>query len=197
MNKENTKVNQESSHGRVCPPQIVKTFDNFLRPLIHKPQRLFGKYLKPGMIALDVGCGAGFASIEMAKMVGVKGKVIAADLQPEMLRMVKARADKKGLSDIIHLHRCESKQIGLSEKIDFAIAFWVFHELPDKQAFLREIYANLRNGGALFIAEPKMHVSKNEMESIIQLAEKAGFKRDGISKVRLSNSVVLIKSAKK
>ena len=41
----------------VCPWQIVRLFDNFLRPLVHNPRKLFGPYVRKGMTVLDIGCG--------------------------------------------------------------------------------------------------------------------------------------------
>jgi len=49
--------------SHVCPWWLVFTFDNPLRGLIHDPRRLFGPYLRPGMRALDLGCGRGFATL--------------------------------------------------------------------------------------------------------------------------------------
>ena len=70
--------------------------DNFVRPLLHNPAKLFGPYVKPGMQALDIGCGGGFASLGLARLVGPGGKVFASDLQQEMLDFVNASAEKAG-----------------------------------------------------------------------------------------------------
>ena len=45
----------------VCPWQLAPLIDNRIRPLIHKPEKLFAAYVVGGMTVLDVGCGAGFA----------------------------------------------------------------------------------------------------------------------------------------
>ena len=71
--------------SRVCSHRHVRMLDNFVRPFIHNPVKLFDAYLKPGMSALDIGCGGGFAAIGMARLVGDEGRVVAADVQLEML----------------------------------------------------------------------------------------------------------------
>ena len=76
----------------VCPWWLCYSFDNPLRRLIHNPQRILSPYIKQGMTVLDAGCGMGYFSIGMAKMVGDSGKVIAVDLQQKMLD-----SDKPGL----------------------------------------------------------------------------------------------------
>jgi ubiquinone/menaquinone biosynthesis C-methylase UbiE len=65
------------------------------------------------MTVMDLGCGAGFASLGLAKLVGDGGLVISVDVQPEMLEMVRSRAAKVGLSNTIRTHLCEHDCIGL------------------------------------------------------------------------------------
>src|SRR5919108_3539807 len=48
--------------------------------------------VKPGDVVCDLGCGNGFYSLKIAKLVGERGKVIAVDIQPEMLELLKERA---------------------------------------------------------------------------------------------------------
>ena len=81
----------------VCPWWSVPfTIDPPFRRLVHDPQKIVGPYVKPGMTVMDVGCGVGWFSIPMARMVGDQGKVIAVDLQPQMLDMLRRRAEKAG-----------------------------------------------------------------------------------------------------
>ena len=66
-----------SGHTGVCTWWIAYTFDNPLRRLIHKPQKVLGNYVKEGMAVMDLGCGMGHFSIGMAGLVGSTGRVIA------------------------------------------------------------------------------------------------------------------------
>jgi ubiquinone/menaquinone biosynthesis C-methylase UbiE len=180
-------------HHHVCSPSYVKLFDNFLRPLVHKPAKLFGPYVRKGMTVLDVGCGAGWATIGLARLVGPEGRVIAADLQPAMLNMTRNRAAKLGLSRRIIRHKTEPDRIGTEYRLDFANAFWMVHELPDQAAFLAEIFNLLEPGGHLFIAEPKGHVTAADLESTIILAQKTGYKITAHPKPFMSRAVILQK----
>ena len=63
--------------------------DGRVRKIIQDPKRIVKQYVKEGMKVLDIGCGPGFFSFEMAKMVGPDGKVVAADIQQEMLDKLK------------------------------------------------------------------------------------------------------------
>jgi len=193
MLQEQTNDSGYSGENRVCPWQHVRTFDNLLRPLIHNPRKLFGLYVRPGMTVLDAGCGAGFASLGLARLVGNGGVVIAADLQPEMLRMVTQRAAKAGLGHRIRTHRCQADRIGVQDRLDFAVAFWMVHEVPDRRAFLQEVLDLLKPGGHLFIAEPKLHTSDPEFEQTIREAQELGFRVSKRPGVRFSRAVLLQK----
>lgn len=174
-----------------CPPKAVKWFDNFLRPWVHKPAKLFGPYVRRGMTVLDVGCGAGWATLGLARLVGAEGRVIAADLQPAMLNMTRNRAARQGLSRRIVRHKTEPDRIGTEYRLDFANAFWMVHETPDQSSFLKEIFDLLEPGGSLFIAEPKGHVSRDDFEDTVILGQQTGYEIAARPKVMFSRAVVL------
>jgi ubiquinone/menaquinone biosynthesis C-methylase UbiE len=71
--------------------------DNPIRRLIHKPQKILGGYIESGQTVLDIGCGPGTFSLAMAEIVGESGKVIAVDVQEEMLQIVREKAARHGL----------------------------------------------------------------------------------------------------
>jgi 2-polyprenyl-3-methyl-5-hydroxy-6-metoxy-1,4-benzoquinol methylase len=190
------KTDRDAPRGgqySVCPWWLVKSFDNPFRRLFHDPQKLFGPYVGPGMTAVDVGCGGGFASLGLAQLVGDGGKVIAADLQPEMLGMVRDRAERNRLSDRIQTHRCAADRIGVKGPVDFVLAFWMLHEVPDTAAFLSEVSAMLAPGGHFFVAEPLFHVTRRDFLNVIEHAAAAGLAVSSHPKVAFSRSVVFIK----
>lgn len=185
-------LSKEEHH--VCPYSRVQHLDNWLRPLIHNPKKLFGSYLKPGMTALDIGCGGGFATVAMAKMVGSTGHVIAADVQEKMLDYVKKRAQAEALDSRIRFVKCQSDGIGLEDDIDFAVALFMLHEVPDQKAFFEEICAHLKPGGRLFIAEPLFHVARNTFEQEVRLGTSFGLIIESRPRVLGGRAVVFRKT---
>ncbi|MFI5181519.1 MAG: class I SAM-dependent methyltransferase [Thermoanaerobaculia bacterium] len=160
---------------RVCPVALAGSLDSRFRRLFQNPRRLVGPYLRQGMTVLDVGCGPGFFVVEIADLVGPSGRVIAADLQPEMLDRLRAKIRGTALERRITLHPCQPGRLGAPGPVDFVLAFWVLHELPDQGAFFREAREILAQEGRMLLVEPPLHVSRCEFEATIRLAESEGF----------------------
>ena len=149
---------------QVCPPWCCFTFDNIFKRLLQNPNRILRPYIKQGWTVLDVGPGMGYFSIPTARLVGDTGKVIAADLQQEMLDGVDHRAYKAGLQERVNLLLTKSNNIGINEPIDFCLAFWMVHEVPDINHLLNEITSKLRPDGLMLIAEPRFEVTIQNFE---------------------------------
>jgi SAM-dependent methyltransferase len=73
------------------------------------------------------------------------------------------------------LHKCEKNSFGLSELVDFALAFYMVHEIPDQERFLNDIKSVLKPNGQVLIVEPPLHASKKDFEGTIRKAEHIGF----------------------
>jgi len=182
--------------GRVCPVERAGSLDNRIRRWFQNPQKILGPYVKEGMTVLDIGCGPGFFSVEMAQMVGESGRVIAADLQDGMLDKLKDKIRGTALEQRITLHQCRKNRIGVSDKVDFVLAFYMLHEIPDQQQFFAEIQTTLKPDGLALIVEPPFHVSKKAFEETIGKARNAGLTPVERPKVFLSKTVVLKKQPK-
>jgi ubiquinone/menaquinone biosynthesis C-methylase UbiE len=126
----------------------------------------------------------------MADMVGKSGKVIAADLQDGMLEKVKSKLNESNKT-IIKLHKCEADKIGVTEKVDFILVFFVLHEVPSQEGFLREIKSILKPGGRVLIIEPNFHVTKKAFEQSIGTMVSAGFQCEKRPKIFNSRAVIL------
>lgn len=170
-------MNKTTCGKDVCSHKHSFILDNFIRRLFQRPGRIVGEYISPGDTVIDLGCGPGFFTIEMAKKVGEQGKVIAVDLQKEMLEKVRCKAEKLGLFSRVQLHQCAQDQIGLANdvKADFILAFYMVHETPDQKAFLAQTKSLLKPDGRLLIVEPRFHVSRGKFSRMQEDAAEAGF----------------------
>lgn len=158
----------------VCPVERAGHLDNRWRRWLQNPRKILEPHVREGMTVLDVGCGPGFFCIEAARMVGETGRVIASDLQEGMLDKVREKIRGTDLESRITVHRCEEKRIGITEPVDFVLAFYMVHELPDQVSFYREVASILKKEGLVLVVEPPFHVTRKKFAASLQLARDAG-----------------------
>ncbi len=181
-----------TDRNRVCPPECAPSLDNWLRRWLQNPRKILSPFVREGMKVLDVGCGPGYFSVEMAKLVGSSGCVISADLQEEMLQKLAAKAKDAGLDSRIKRVQCDRNSINVTEKVDFILAFYMVHEVPDKSSLFAQLKSALKDDGEFLLVEPRLfHVSRREFEATKKTAERAGFSVTSGPKLFLSWSAVL------
>jgi FkbM family methyltransferase len=178
------------NNNDVCPASHSGTLDVKIRKLVHNPEKILSDYISKGFTVMDVGCGPGYFSIPLAKMVGEKGKVIAVDLQEEMLKKLKSKAEKYDLNNRILYHNCTVDDIGISEKVDFVLTFWMVHEVRNVDVFFQQIAKTMKPGSLYMLVEPKIHVSLDRYKEIIKSAARAGLKPHSNLKVTWSRGVM-------
>ena len=182
--------------AHVCPWWFVRSFDNPIRRRFHDPEAIFGAYVRSGIRALDVGCGAGFNTEGLARLVGPEGRVVAVDLQPRMLAMTARRLERSGVAERVELieARVDDLGIGSQQPFDFAVAFWMVHEVTDVGGLFVQLREALASGAAVLMCEPKLHVSRRAFENSVQAAIRAGFEKRHRPQIALSRSVLLAKA---
>jgi ubiquinone/menaquinone biosynthesis C-methylase UbiE len=179
---------------RTCPWWMGYALANPFRRIIQKPEKILAPYICEGMTALDLGSGMGFFSLALAKLVGAQGKVICIDLQQEMLDGLYKRAESAGLSERIRLQRAVQDDILVVDPVDFALAFWMAHEVIDVRKFLGQVFSVLKPAGSMLLVEPRIHVAGREYQRIIDHARDAGFTVEEATPVRVSRSAILRKT---
>jgi ubiquinone/menaquinone biosynthesis C-methylase UbiE len=186
----------DQDRNRVCPVELADSLDSRIRRWLQNPGKILAPYVSEGMTALDLGCGPGFFSIELARLVGPGGRVVAADLQQGMLDKVHAKIKGTDLAKRIQLVKCDQANLNVSETFEFVLTFYMVHEVPDQPGFFRQLFPLLRAQGHYLLVEPKLfHVSQNQFRDTLRHAQAAGFVVAPGPKLPLSWSAVMTKSA--
>ncbi|MFN7992138.1 MAG: class I SAM-dependent methyltransferase [Bryobacteraceae bacterium] len=181
----------------VCPWWIGYLLASPLRRLLHSPADILGPYVHEGMNVLEPGPGMGFFTLELARLVGSSGRVVAVDIQPEMLASLRRRAAKAGLLERIDARLAESGSMGLdylTGTVDFVLAFAMVHEMPSSASFFAQASQTLKAGGRLLLAEPSGHVKPPLFEAELKAAAEAGLVVEDRPAVRRSHAALLRKS---
>jgi ubiquinone/menaquinone biosynthesis C-methylase UbiE len=109
--------------------------------------------LRPGMMVADVGAGTGYITLRLARLVAPGGKVYATDVQPQMLRLIQAKAQAAHLPNIEIVQGTEIDARLPENAIDLALLVDAYHEFTRPQEMLRSIRRSLKPNGELVLVE--------------------------------------------
>jgi len=132
--------------------------------------------------------------MELARLVGASGRVIAVDLQPRMLDSLRRRAARAGFADRLDARLAQPDSLGLSDLgavVDFTLAFAVVHEMPAAAPFFREVARVSKPRARLLFAEPSGHVTAAQFDAELGAARDAGFSVVDSPSISRSRAVLL------
>jgi ubiquinone/menaquinone biosynthesis C-methylase UbiE len=161
--------------------------------------------LRAGMVVADVGAGTGYMSLRMARRVGPTGKVYANDLQPEMLRKLRAKSQGEKLSNVETVQGTEADPKLPPNTLDLVLLVDVYHEFSAPQAMLDKIRESLKPDGRLVLLEyrkedPKVPIRPEHKMSVAEVkteVEAEGYKLDQvIEKLPRQHIIIFRKAAK-
>ncbi len=116
-------------------------------------QMLANLGVKRGMTICDMGCGNGFYSLKLAEMVGPEGRILAVDIQSEMLRLLQARAEEQEIENIEPiLGDIDNPKLPEGE-IDLILCVDVYHEFSHPEEMLAAMHKSLKKEGRLVLLE--------------------------------------------
>jgi len=130
------------------------------------------------MTVLDVGCGFGYLSLPLARMVGDQGRVLCVDVEPRAVTRLKRRARKAGLLSRIRATACQPRDLGLAKfaaQVDLITLIHTMHEFEDLPGFCTQAAALLKPAGRLLVVEPKGHVNPDQFAAELECCRQAGF----------------------
>jgi len=163
------------SNTHLHPMEKTSALESRLRLFLQNPRKILKKYVRSGMTVLDLGCGTGYFTLEIAKLLNNNGKVIASDVQKGMLEFLKQKLRNSQLQRLIKIHNNQENTLCLTERVDFILAFYSFHEMKYIDSIILDLSRIVKPETKIFISEQKFHVSKNRFNKIIAKMENSGF----------------------
>lgn len=121
-------------------------------------------------VLADIGAGSGYYSLRLA-MQRPKGKVVAVDIQPEMLTFLEERMDQLGVKNVeTQLGRIDNTGLA-PESIDAALLVDAYHEFTHPYEMMLSIYHALRPGGRVFLLEYRAEDPEVQIKPLHKMSE--------------------------
>jgi predicted methyltransferase len=143
-------------HGRLFPPTNLGLLEGPDRDAWQKPDQIMDALkIADGSVVADIGAGAGWFTIRLARRVGPNGIVYAQDVQRQMLEAIRRRVAREGLRNVETRLGVGSTPNLPARALDGVLVVDVYPEVEDRVAFLRNLAAALKPGGRLGIVNYK------------------------------------------
>ena len=143
-------------HGRLFPPQDLGLLEGPDRDKWQKPAQIMDALnIADGSTVADIGAGAGWFTIWLARRVGPRGTVYAQDVQREMLEAIRRRVAKEGLENVEPRLGTGSDPNLPASALDAVLVVDVYPEVEDRVTFLRNLGASLKPNGRIGIVNYK------------------------------------------
>jgi ubiquinone/menaquinone biosynthesis C-methylase UbiE len=128
---------------------VANAYDTLLVPVLFEPwaKRLVGEHQPwAGRRVLDLATGTGIIAQCLAEQIGPHGKVVATDINGEMLVLAEKRC--AGLKPTVEFVECPAHPLDIAaNSMDFVVCQQGLQFFPDKRAAVQEIYRVLCDGG--------------------------------------------------
>jgi ubiquinone/menaquinone biosynthesis C-methylase UbiE len=162
-------------HSSPCPAALSSLVDNPLRRRYMRP--VLGRIgIQPGERVLELGPGPGVFTVDAAQCAGAEGRLIAVDIQPEMITRVEQRVREARLTNV-ETHVASAHHLPLDdESVDRAFLITVLPEIPDPASALTELYRVLRPDGVLSVTEEFYDPDYLFLSETVRLVEAARFR---------------------
>ena len=128
--------------------------------------------VKPGQVVCDIGCGNGFYTLQLAKLVGPTGRVLAVDIQPEMLHLLDERAKEAGITNIELLQGTQIDPKLEPGSVDLILLVDVYHEFSHPEQMLQAMRTALKPEGRIALAEFRMEDRSVPIKQLHKMSKK-------------------------
>jgi len=159
--------------------------ENLNKNFIDPKKIIAGLDIREGDIVADFGCGTGYFTFPIAKVVGDRGTVYALDVLPQIIETIESQAKLGDIKNVIVRRVNLEKEGGSkleSDSLDWIILKDMLYQNQNKEVILQEAKRVLKKGGKILVAEwkkdnsmigPEMSL-RVEKQELLDLAKKNG-----------------------
>jgi ubiquinone/menaquinone biosynthesis C-methylase UbiE len=138
-----------------------------------QPARLLALLkFKPGEVVADVGAGSGYLTFRVAEKVGPTGKVLAVDVQPEMLDIIRQKMKAKDVKNVEPVLGAEADPKLPAAGVDTIVMIDVYHELSQPYEMAEAMVKSLKVGGRLVFVEYRLEDETVPIKLVHKMSEK-------------------------
>lgn len=147
---------QQPRHGQLFPPENLGLLEGPDRAEWQKPEQIMDALaIADGSSVADIGAGAGWFTIRLARRVGPRGVVYAQDVQRQMLDAIRRRVGREGLTNVqTRLGRGSDPNLPAGA-LDAVLVVDVYPEVDDRVSFLRNLAVALKPAGRIGVVNYK------------------------------------------
>jgi SAM-dependent methyltransferase len=178
---------QQARHpvsGRVLAPTMgvggAAWLDRSEREAEEAPSKAIAALGIPaGAVVADVGAGSGYYTVLLSRVVGPSGRVVATDLQPGMLDIIRAKIAREKLTNVELVQGRADDPVLPANTFDLVLMVDVYHELASPQVFVRKLKDALKPDGRLVLIEfrledPRVPIREEHKMSVSQVRQELG-----------------------
>ncbi len=177
----------QSRHGALFRPEDLGQLESPDRDNWQKPDQVMDALgIADGSRVADVGAGGGWFTVRLARRVGPLGRVVAEDVQPQMVEATKRRVGKENLHNVDFFRGSPTDpMLTAAAPLDAVLLVEAYQEIQsgNPQRFLENVRAALRDGGRIGIVEYKQSGGgpgpdgpRPDPDTIVQVAARAGLR---------------------
>jgi ubiquinone/menaquinone biosynthesis C-methylase UbiE len=156
----------------LADPQDAAWFYRSARTETEKPEELLDLLgIKEGDVVADIGAGVGFFSLRAAERVGPTGRVLAVDVQPEMIEGLKMMIERFGHKNIVPILGSVDDPKLPADSVDHVLIIIAYHEFSHPVEMMRHIRKAMKRDGQMLIIEYKAENPASRVEPLHKMSE--------------------------
>jgi precorrin-6B methylase 2 len=128
--------------------------------------------IKPGTVLADIGAGSGYYSFRFAPLVGDKGKILAVDIQPEMLDIIRKRMKAQKVTNVEPIQGAETDPKLPAGGVDLILMVDVYHEFSHPYEMTQAMVKALKPGGRLVFVEFRLEDESVPIKRVHKMSQK-------------------------